>query len=361
MRRVLLSLILVGLMALPALAQCGPRGCPTRRPAIVEKSREKIKVKTRPTPAWRYERAVGHRASVVRVECDDGRGVWSKGSGVLVRWGKRVVVLTARHVIRDAKRVFVRFHNGKRVKVRVLKVDARWDCCVLGIDQPPDDIQPAEMAYGVEAKFKDGDRLESAGYGSDEQLAVNVGLFKGYRRSSQSPDQGPDDWMVISGHARGGDSGGPVFDAKGRVVGVLWGTDGTEVVCVQAGRLHVLLDEAVAVSYDQQGIFDRNPTPPSYGPLEPISEADQIKLGKKPLLPWRGETEAKDSAQDARIDRLIGLMEGQVQVRPGPSIDVQVGPKPPIEPPTEQGPPLWLWGLGGLATAGFIYYVGGKN
>jgi len=42
-------------------------------------------------------------------------------------------------------------------------------------------------------------------------------------------------------------------------------------------------------------------------------------------LPWRKEAEANDKAQDARIEALIGLLEAQVQVRPGPSVDVQVG------------------------------------
>ena len=353
MRKITLSLLLVGLMALPAFAQCGPWGCPVnRQPAPRVKIKQKIKVRG-PTAAWRYERAVGYRAAVVRIQGRDTVRVSSLGSGVLVRWGKRIVVLTARHVVKDAKTVIVRFHNGKRCRARVIKVNVRWDCAVLDIGGVvPDGIEPAEFAFGGDASFKDGDRLESCGYGPDGKLAVNIGLFKGYRRSTATPDDGPDDWMVISGHARGGDSGGPVFDRQGRVVGILWGTDGRTVVCVQAGRIHVMLNGVIA---EQLAIFDRKPTPPAYGPLEPVDMDQARGKDKKPMLPWRGKTEATDKAQDARIDKLIGLAEGQVRVRPGGAdVDVSIGRQPVVgKPATEERSPL----LGGLCV--FLGVIGG--
>ena len=48
----------------------------------------------------------------------------------------------------------------------------------------------------------------------------------------------------MSGPARPGDSGGPIFNARGRVVGILWGTDGQTTIGVQVGRLHIVLKEA---------------------------------------------------------------------------------------------------------------------
>ena len=129
------------------------------------------------------------------------------------------------------------------------------------------------------------------------------------------------------------------------------------MVGVTPGKIHLLLNDAVVQIVSQKAVQVRWPTPPAYGPLEPV-DVDQARgKDKKPLLPWRGKTEAADKSQDARIEALIGLMEAQVQVRPGPSIDVQVGPRQPEKPPVQKSALLWLWGVGGLALAGFIYYV----
>ena len=233
-----------------------------------------------PHPAWRYEEATGYRAAVVRIYCQDDARTRSIGSGTLVRWGEHLVVLTARHVVKDAERIVVELCTKRTHVARVLKVDATWDCAVLELEGQPVGVTPAEIEFGPSALQRDGDKLESCGYGADGQLACNTGLFLGYKRSGTCP-QGPDDWMAISGHARQGDSGGGVFNAHGRLVGVLWGTDGKEVVCVQAGRLHVLLQTAVSTHmYRQQAYTERRPTPPM---PEPVDIADLPSCARGPV------------------------------------------------------------------------------
>jgi hypothetical protein len=201
--------------------------------------------------------------------------------------------------------------------------------------------------------FSGGERLESAGYGPDGQLAVNSGLFQGYRRTMQTPN-GPDDWMVISGHARGGDSGGPIFNSNGKVVGVLWGTDGAEVVGVQAGRLHVLLDEAVPQLVEQKGILQRQPMSPKTGSKAPDGKA---------LLPWRGEAEKSQNAQDKRIERLIDLIDRQQSQlqQPPPAVEIPA-PRSPIPDPQSPLSPLLagLCVLGGVIV-GFVVFFSGKK
>ena len=366
---VLTAVALVWLTCSLAKAQCVGGQCPNDGWRPGPNVDVKVKVKRRPTPAWRYERPVGHRAAVVRVFCDDGARTRSIGSGVLVRWGKRVVVLTARHVVKDAKRVIVETCKRKSYRARIIKVDAAWDCAVLELSGKPEGVEPAEVELGPAAMFRDGDRLESCGYGPDGKLACNTGLFRGYRRSSAKMD-GPDDWMVVSGHARGGDSGGPVFNSRGRVVGVIWGYDGQTVVSVQAGRIHRLLDEAVA-GYQQQAlpIFQRNPTPPKpdYMPQAPLVAVEPVKRqdGKQPLLPWRGESEARDRDFENRLSRLLTAQEQERQARlagqdGGTSVDVRVGPKQEREAATAREPkPLGVaLCLAGAALVGVLVFYG---
>lgn len=380
---IIASIAAVLLFCTPANGQCPGGACPPRRDggvtANIRAPGVRVDVAKRPTPAWRYERPTGHRAAVVRIYCQDDVRTRSIGSGVLVRWGKRIVVVTARHVVQDAKRVVVRVVTGKTYRARVLKVDAAWDCAVLELNERPEGVAAAEFEFGSAALFRDGDRLESCGYGSDGKLASNNGLFQGYRRRAAAKN-GPDDWVVLSGYARQGDSGGPIFNSRGRVVGILWGTDGQTVVGVQAGRLHVLMSEAE--KYMQQALADselnlvpvvfpqqRTPTPPAECvPGDDGScDCDQTARGQvAPLLPWRGDAQRRDDSQDQRIDALIGAIErDRVAREQGPAIDVEVSPQRPPEPEIATAEPSPLGIVLCLLAAGacgiVLFYVAGKN
>ncbi len=373
----------------------------------------------RPHPAWRYEKPVGHRAAVVRIYCQDDMRTRSIGSGTLVRWSAtdtafsrapkgsaaRLVVLTARHVVADAKNIVVELFNKKTHQARVLKVDAVWDCAVLELDGKPEGVTAAEVELGEAAMQHEGSRLESCGYGPDGKLAVNTGLFLGYKRSTQTPN-GPDDWFEISGHARPGDSGGGVFNERGRLVGVLWGTNGEVVVGVQAGRLHLLLDSAVPKTIEQKALvltgtvpifvsakmglspwassqsLQRNPTPPkSAGPIESLPPACDGRNGCCPMpgpifdeptaeavakkhdgavLPWRGEAQQRDEELDARTRGLLAAIDAERRARLAAERPQQTPPA--VEPPSpaaeksETSPIVAALVIVAALTAGAVFY-----
>jgi|GEM_PF-1460519 len=316
-----------------------------------------------PTRAWRYAEPTGSRAAIVRIYCQEGTGVkWqtrSIGSGTLVRWAGKIVVLTARHVVKDAKKIIVEAVTGKTYYGTVLKVDAVWDCAVIELKGTPN-VQPAEIEMGDAALLREGAVLESCGYGPDGKLAINSGRFLSYKRSNAAMN-GPDDWMEISGYARQGDSGGPVFNERGRLVGVLWGTDGKVVVCVQSGRLHLLLDSAIPKVQQRAYIvpqsmgklvpvaIQRSPTPPMPGP-EPYQQPGDSASGCGPggcsptagaqtapggnfLLPYRSGEAAKDAAMAAQLERVNENLQAiQAQI----ANQQRQAPPPVVAPPAEK-------------------------
>jgi len=375
------SLLFAGLMAVILFAApvntnaggCEGPGCTITygSQVVAPAPRVDVKVKVGPTRAWRYAWAKGHRASVVRLtglcpRCNDYHKI---GSGVVVHWGGKVLVVTAQHVAKGAKEIHVVLASGARISARVIAIDNTWDCAVLrlrtetgwwpeGYWPKKYEVQPAEVEVGPSAAPNEGDRLESLGYGGDGELASNTGMFLGYRFSERGRPN-VHDWMLISGHARPGDSGGPVFNRRGKLIGILWGRDNKRVFCVQPGRLHLMLNKA-AESYEQLGVYTTRPTPPSMGPLVPVPQP-----GKKPILPWRGEAEKRHDATDARLDALLAALEKQVSVQVDKGrVDVDVAPHP-IPPPVISEPdrsPLLggLVVLVGIAVAFVIYFAGGK-
>ena len=329
-----------------------------RRNTKVREESETGKLRV-PTPAWRYVQRVGHRSAIVRIYCQENSRTRSIGSGTLVRWNGRIVVLTARHVIASADRIVVELCSKKTHEARVLKADVVWDCAVLELTGAPEGVVPAEVEMGQDAALAEGIRLESCGYGSDGRLACNTGLFVGYRRPAEDGN-GRDDWMVVTGHARQGDSGGGVFNARGRLVGVLWGTDGQSVVCVQAGRVHAVLNAACdAGAHDLEPksmeAIVRNPTPPC--------EACDA-TAKKPLLPWRDDTQRRDDDQDARIKRLIELQERQATAAAKSPIKAGLAEEGENADAEKNGFSPILAGLcmlGSIAAGFVIYFAAQKN
>lgn len=360
MKRILLLGLLIWGIALVANAQ--------HRNAL-EKPRASVNA---PHPAWRYEAPTGHNAAVVRVYGPMHGGMTSVGSGVLVNYRNRIVVLTARHVLKDTRKVFIRLATGKVYEVSVLNVDGTWDCAVLIPTKTIVGITPAELEWGQEALLKHGERLTSCGYGGDDKLALNTGLMQGWSQAPGTPVGGPTDWFTISGYARQGDSGGPIFNERGRVVGVLWGTDGRTVIAVQPGRIHMVLDKAIPTErmYRQQSEtghmvpvrapFFRtpNPTPPMQGDCPPGCNNCQNPQVQAPSIPWQAAPQAEpkvdptasvDVAVERRLlpfrndvnRRLDGIDRAQQQIldalnrqqAPGPL------PVPPAPVPVDEAPP----------------------
>ncbi len=157
------------------------------------------------------------RSAVVRVAVAEGKGVMSYGSGTLVRCNKEhAVVVTNWHVVRDAAgEISVEFPDGFRSTATVLETDKTWDLAALSISPPK--VKPVAIA---ETMPKRGDELTIAGYGSGTYREA-TGQVTQYVAPG---DDEPFEMVEVNVAARNGDSGGPIFNRRGYLAGVLFGS-----------------------------------------------------------------------------------------------------------------------------------------
>jgi S1-C subfamily serine protease len=154
-----------------------------------------------------------HRKAVVRIVTTDG---WS--TGVVV--GPRSV-LTAWHSTRsDRNRVVVHYQTGKVASGRVIRSDERFDIAAVEVDASG---VPAASIAAVPASV--GSTVEAIGYGPSPMVPASYRATKAKVMMLAAP-VGSNDYEMfeVALQSRGGDSGGPAFNAAGEVVGILSGT-----------------------------------------------------------------------------------------------------------------------------------------
>jgi serine protease Do len=177
------------------------------------------------------------------------------GSGTLVdardQYG---LVVTNWHVVRDSKgTVEVVFPSGFRSQARPLKVDKDWDLAALVIWRPP--IEPVHISA---LPPKPGDLLTIHGYGQG-QYRVATGHCTQFFAPKESF---PCEMVELDVEARQGDSGGPIFNDRGEIAGVLFGagegtTIGSFAPRVQSFLTSLAPDIGQAKNQSQVAVADR--------------------------------------------------------------------------------------------------------
>jgi hypothetical protein len=165
--------------------------------------------------ANRLGRPATPHPAVARIIVPEGDAT-AYGSGTLVdvrdQYG---LVVTNWHVVRDARGVVeVVFPSGFRSRARPLKVDPDWDLAALVVWRPP--IQPVQLA---DQPPRPGEPLTIHGYGNGQYRVAT-----GHCTSYYAPRiDFPQEMVELDVEARQGDSGGPIFNDRGQLAGVLFG------------------------------------------------------------------------------------------------------------------------------------------
>ncbi len=158
-----------------------------------------------------FEDFFNKRGGVPRNE----RKVSSLGSGFVID-GKEGLVVTNNHVIDGAEEIVVNFHDGTKLKVdKIIGKDTKADLALLKVTpkKPLDDVK-----FGSSAAIEVGDWVLAIGNPFGLGGSVSVGIISAKSRDINS---GPyDDYLQTDAAINKGNSGGPLFNMKGEVVGV---------------------------------------------------------------------------------------------------------------------------------------------
>ncbi len=144
--------------------------------------------------------------------------VRSEGSGFVVR--SNGVLLTNLHVVAQAKRIGVRFKDGRRMEARMLGSDERTDVAVLRVEaQGLTELQFADSDAALIGQF-----VCAIGVPFGQEWSFTSGLLSGKGRSRLLSPKSPlplyEDYLQTDAVINPGHSGGPLLDSAGRVLGM---------------------------------------------------------------------------------------------------------------------------------------------
>lgn len=217
-------------------------------------------------------------SGVVTIYADLGDDGGSQGSGFVVdRQGR---ILTNAHVItnvaespervRGARRVYVEFKDGERVPATIVGWDLFNDTGVLEVDPADHPVNP--VPFGDSDAIRVGTPVAAIGSPFGKQSSLAVGVVSAIGRTIDSLTSGfaIADAIQIDAPINRGNSGGPLFDPRGRVIGLSAQIQSTSGVAEGVGfvipinsaarSLRQLLRTG-SVAYAYLGIETQNLTP----------------------------------------------------------------------------------------------------
>jgi len=190
--------------------------------AAVTRSLDSVPLPSHATRA--YEAVHG---SIVRVRSfvDDPKSgeetVASTGTGVVIL--DKGVILTNIHVVANAKRISLTFADGLESDAEVTGTRPEDDLAVLQATTVPDDLQAATLQST--SGLAPGDHVTVVGFPFGVGPSVSAGVVSGLRRDFRSPEGKRllTNLIQFDAAANPGNSGGPLVNASGEVVGIVTG------------------------------------------------------------------------------------------------------------------------------------------
>ncbi len=139
------------------------------------------------------------------------------GSGMVI--DKSGHILTNFHVIEDVREVAVTLFNGESYDATYVGSDPVNDLAIIRIEAPPEELYPVRM--GNSSKLKVGMNVYAIGNPFGLERTLTTGIISSLNRSLKiNGDRTIKSIIQIDAAVNPGNSGGPLLDSHGRMIGI---------------------------------------------------------------------------------------------------------------------------------------------
>lgn len=138
------------------------------------------------------------------------------GSGVII--DPAGIIVTNAHTVSDGARITVRLMDGTQVQAQPLKVLPDQDLAFLRID-PPYPLTRVEIAPSSSVNFDD--EVVTVGSSPFLRQTLSGGRIIGFAKHGNPHTPAPADLFQLNINIYPGDSGGPLFNNRGQLIGLM--------------------------------------------------------------------------------------------------------------------------------------------
>jgi S1-C subfamily serine protease len=141
----------------------------------------------------------------------------SLGSGFVI--DKAGLVVTNYHVVGEAEAVYVSFSNSDAMRAEIVGRDAATDVALLKVIASSRALKPLRLGDSDDVQV--GDQVAAIGNPLGYERSITLGIVSALHRSLTSPGGTPIDRVIQTDAVLNrGNSGGPLLNAQGQVIGV---------------------------------------------------------------------------------------------------------------------------------------------
>ncbi len=139
------------------------------------------------------------------------------GSGSII--DKRGYVVTNRHVIKDAYKIYISLSDGTQYEGTLVGEDEQTDLAVVKFT-PPENIELTTIGFSDSSKLRVGQKVIAIGNPFGFDRTMTTGIISSLGRPIQSNNTIFRDMIQTDTAINPGNSGGPLFDTQGRMIGI---------------------------------------------------------------------------------------------------------------------------------------------